>query len=396
MLQDVNLPFGLDEYRSRLAKTRVAMAERGIEVLFVSDPSNMCWLTGYDAWSFYTFQGVIVSLEDDPIYWGRNMDTQAARRTTWLDEDHIVPYPDNYVQNPEHHPMQHLAEVLNGRGMSNSRIGVEADNYYYSAKADQSLRTSLGRDDLIDVTGLVNWQRAVKSAHEIQYMRIAGSILELVYEHIGNVIRPGMRKNDLVAEILHASITGTPEHGGDYAAIVPLLPTGADATASHLTWNDAPMEKGAGTFLELAGCFRRYHAPLCRSFFLGTPPPEVVNAEAALVEALSAGIDVARSGNTAADVANALASVLAKYGIDRGGARCGYPIGLSYPPDWGERTISLRPEDTTVLEPGMTFHFMPGLWMQDWGLEITETILITESGPAECLLDVDRSVMVFD
>lgn len=47
------------------------------------------------------------------------------------------------------------------------------------------------------------------------------------------------------------------------------------------------------------------------------------------------------------------------------GAHCGYPIGLSYPPDWGERTIFLRPEDRTVLEPGMTFHFMPGLWMDD-------------------------------
>jgi hypothetical protein len=82
--------------------------------------------------------------------------------------------------------------------------------------------------------------------------------------------------------------------------------------------------------------------------------------------------------------------------LDRGGARCGYPIGLSYPPDWGERTISLRTTDTTILEPGMTFHFMPGLWMDDWGLEITESIVITESGPAECLLDVPRELIVVD
>ena len=48
-------------------------------------------------------------------------------------------------------------------------------------------------------------------------------------------------------------------------------------------------------------------------------------------------------------------SVLAKYGIHKDG-RTGYPIGVSYPPDWGERTMSLRPGDTTVLQPGMTFH----------------------------------------
>ncbi|MBW3620622.1 MAG: ectoine hydrolase DoeA, partial [Actinobacteria bacterium] len=60
----------------------------------------------------------------------------------------------------------------------------------------------------------------------------------------------------------------------------------------------------------------------------------------------------------------------------------------------GERTISLRTTDESVLEPGMTFHFMPGLWMEDWGLEITESILIREDGPAETLADVPRQVFV--
>ena len=88
-----------------------------------------------------------------------------------------------------------------------------------------------------------------------------------------------------------------------------------------------------------------------------------------------------------------LAAPLEKEGIERG-ARCGYPIGLSYPPDWGERTISFRAEDETVLEAGMTFHFMPGLWMDDWGLEITEPILIRESGQAECLCNRPRELFV--
>jgi len=80
-------------------------------------------------------------------------------------------------------------------------------------------------------------------------------------------------------------------------------------------------------------------------------------------------------------------------GIDRG-ARCGYPIGLSYPPDWGERTISLRPEDDSELRPGMTFHFMPGIWMHDWGLEITESILIRDEGPAAAFCAAPRRLFV--
>jgi len=73
-------------------------------------------------------------------------------------------------------------------------------------------------------------------------------------------------------------------------------------------------------------------------------------------------------------------------------ARCGYPIGLSYPPDWGERTISFRDSDETVLEPGMTFHFMPGIWMDDWGLETTEPMLIKPDGPAEPFCTIPRKI----
>jgi ectoine hydrolase len=100
-------------------------------------------------------------------------------------------------------------------------------------------------------------------------------------------------------------------------------------------------------------------------------------------------------GNTAGDVARALFGSLERAGIKKD-SRCGYPIGISYPPDWGERTISFRKEDETVLEAGMTFHFMPGLWMDDWGMEITESILIRDRGPAECFCDRPRRLFVKD
>ena len=83
-----------------------------------------------------------------------------------------------------------------------------------------------------------------------------------------------------------------------------------------------------------------------------------------------------------------------KYGIEKNN-RTGYPIGLSYPPDWGERTMSLRSGDRTELQPGMTFHFMTGLWMENWGLEITESIAITAGAP-ECLANVPRKLVVKD
>ena len=53
----------------------------------------------------------------------------------------------------------------------------------------------------------------------------------------------------------------------------------------------------------------------------------------------------------------------------------------------------MRSGDTTVLEAGMTFHFMTGLSLADWGLVTTESIVITHGAP-ECLANVERKLFV--
>jgi ectoine hydrolase len=394
-MPDIALNFSREEYADRLARTREAMTARGIDTLLASDPSNMAWLTGYDGWSFYVHQAVVVPPDGEPLWFGRGQDAQGAKRTCWIDEAQIVGYPDHYVQSTERHPMEVLAATLIERGLDKGTIGVEMDNYWFSAAAFATLQKHLPNASFVDATGLINWQRAVKSRQELDYMRIAGKIVSAMHERILAVIEPGMRKCDLVAEILDAGTRGVEGHGGDYPAIVPLLPSGSDAAAPHLTWDDRPMKTGEGTFFEIAGCYKRYHCPLSRTVFLGKPTDTFLDAEKAVLEGMEAGLEQARPGNTCEDIANAFFAVLARRGIVKDN-RTGYPIGLSYPPDWGERTMSLRPGDRTELRPGMTFHFMTGLWMEDWGMEITESIAIAPDGGPELLADVPRALFVKD
>lgn len=387
-----NLKFSREEYADRLAKTRRAMESKGIELLIVSDPSNMAWLTGYDGWSFYVHQAVIVPPTGEPVWFGRGQDAAGAKRTAYLGHDNIVGYADHYVQSTERHPMDFLSEVLVARGWGKLSVGVEMDNYWFSAAAFASLTKHLPNARFADATGLVNWQRAVKSPTEIDYMRKAARIVEAMHARIVDKVEVGMRKCDLVAEIYDAGTRGVDGIGGDYPAIVPLLPSGADASAPHLTWDDRPMRADQGTFFEIAGCYNRYHCPLSRTVFLGKPTQAFLDAEKATLEGMEAGLAAAKPGNTCEDIANAFFAVLRKYGIVKDN-RTGYPIGLSYPPDWGERTMSLRPGDRTELQPGMTFHFMTGLWLETMGLEITESILITGTG-VECLANVPRKLFV--
>ena len=385
--------FTQQEYQERITKTRAKMVDIGLDAIFVTDPSNMSWLTGYDGWSFYVHQGVVLTMTGDPIWWGRAMDAVGAGRTVFMnDSEKIRGYDDSFVQNPSKHPMQELATLLADHGLAHARIGVEMDNYYYTAAAHASLTTSLSSATFKDATGLVNWQRAVKSPQEITYMRRAARIVETMHARILELAEPGLRKNDLIAEIYATGIRGADGHWGDYPAIVPMAPSGMDATAPHLTWDGRLMKKGEATFFEIAGAHKRYQCPQSRTLFLGDVPTKYRNAEAAVLDAIDAGLEQAKPGNQAQDIANAFNTVLSKAGFEKEG-RCGYAIGISYPPDWGERTISFRAGDTTVLEAGMTFHFMPALWLDDGGLEITEPILITQNGH-ECLCNTPRSLWV--
>ncbi len=393
-MPDIPLNFSRAEYAARLDKTRRAMEAAGVELLVVTDPSNMNWLTGYDGWSFYVPQCVIVPPHGEPLFFGRGMDAVGARFTAWIGEESIIGYPDDYVMNPAKHPMELLAQILTDRGWGRLRVGVEMDNYWYTARSHAALAAGLPDARLSDTTGLVNWQRAVKSPAELDYMRKAGEIVTAMHACILEVVAPGIRKNDLVAEIMATGVRGVPGAGGDYPAIVPLLPSGREAAAAHLTWDDRPMRAGEGTFFEIAGCHHRYHCPLSRTVFLGKPPQVFVEGEKAVLEGMEAGLEAARAGNTCEEFAGAFYAVLKKHGITKDG-RTGYPIGVSYPPDWGERTMSLRPGDRTVLEPGMTFHFMTGLWSDDMGLEITESLVITEGAP-ELLANVPRQLFVKD
>ena len=109
-------------------------------------------------------------------------------------------------------------------------------------------------------------------------MRKAARITEKIQTFAIDRAEPGLAKNALAAGILAEVILGIDEDWGDYPAIVPLLPSGSDAAAPHLTWDGRPMNSGEATFFELSGVYRRYHAPCSRTVFLGTPPDHIKRA----------------------------------------------------------------------------------------------------------------------
>jgi Xaa-Pro dipeptidase len=387
-------PFAKGEYLTRIQRAKERMEKAGIETLLVADPANMNYLSGYDGWSFYVPQVLILTMgEQEPIWIGRAMDANGAKHTTFLSPEDIIGYPDDYVQSPVKHPMNFIAEVLKERDLTGRVIGLEMDAYYFTAKCFIELKKSLPKAIFEDACLLVNWARIVKSPQEIEYMRQAGKIVEKVMQTAIDKVAPGVRECDAVGSVYYAQISGTEAYGGDYTAFVPMMPSGEKTSTPHLTWTDDRYESEQAVNLELAACRHRYHCPMARTVYLGKNPPQRLKDTAeVVVEGLNTALDTVKPGVTCEEIELVWRNVIAKVGLVKE-SRIGYSMGLSYPPDWGEHTASLRPGDKTILQPNMTFHMILGMWMDDWGFECSESFRVTETGH-ETFADFPRKLFV--
>ena len=87
-----------------------------------------------------------------------------------------------------------------------------------------------------------------------------------------------------------------------------------------------------------------------------------------------------------------MTNALAQYNTFKD-SRMGYSVGLNFPADWDEHTISIRLNDKTVVEKNMVFHIMPEMWNDDYGFELSETIVVTENG-CQALANVPRILFI--
>ena len=385
--------FEKKEYKERLAKVKVAMLSKGIDLLVSHDPANMNYLTGYDAWSFYYAQCVLVHVnEDEPICFLRAQDVGGAYIKTYLKDKNIIKYDEKYIHTWPLHPYQYLVEIIKQRKWDKSNIGLEMDSHYFTAFCYKKIKTGLPDAKLKDSERLVNWVRFVKSDAEIDLMRIASRITEKGMKTAFESINPDVRQCDAIAAIQKTLFSGTPEFGGDYPSIATLLPTGKGTSASHLTATEDKFVSGEASIIEISGVFKRYHCPMARTVLLGKKDQKKIDTMKATNEALDAGIEATKPGNTADDVAQKFWKVLDKYGIKKE-SRTGYSIGIGYPPDWGEHTLNIQKGDKTVLQPDVTFHMIAVMQFGDWGVEASESIRVTEKG-SELFCSLSRELHV--
>jgi Xaa-Pro dipeptidase len=389
------LPFEKKEYQDRIRKVKISMDEQGIDVLLITDPANMNYVSGYDAMSYYVPQGVIVATSlEEPICIVRLQDLYCATETTWMSEQNVIAYPDKYLWEPKVlHVMDFIGDFLKEKGLHNKRIGLEFDAYYFTAHWYKSLERTLPNAHFIDATSLVNWIRGQKSSKEIEYMNIAARTVEKSMYNAIEKIGAGVREAHVAAEIYSDLVKGTGMYGGEYPSLAPIMPAGERTAGAHFSWTtEGKYQENQLIYMELSGSYKRYHAPLTRTIFVGKAPQKVKDTAKIVIEGLHEALAVIKPGVSCEEVEKAWQTTINQYGLEKE-SRMGYTVGLSYPPVWTENTAYFKPGEKTILKPNMTFHMMPGVWLDGYGVAITETLRVTESG-SETITKFPRELFV--
>ena len=382
MRQRNDLVFPMAEYQRRLSAVRRRMDD--VDVFLITTPENVCYLTGFESPGHYYFLGLLIPREGEPVMVPRRLEDSGVQALTWIEDSR--PYEDH------EEPIAKVAETINRRGWSDKRIGYERNCWFFTAPQQEQLRHACRQATLVDCSGAVEQERLIKSEYEIRLMEKAARATEAGMRAGIDAVRAGVTENDVAAAMNYAMIKA----GSEWPAIVPFVASGYRGAIGHATWAGRTIEPGDIVMLELAGCLKRYHAPLMRTGFVGEPDKRVRQAERVVQNAFQAMLDAIRPGVTAAEADAAGRELIAasRFGGEQG-SRSAYSVGIGLPPDWGEgHILSMQPGESRPLSTNMTFHVLP--WVQvpgEGGISFSETIRVTEDG-CELLTRFDRSLFI--
>ncbi|MDF0498636.1 M24 family metallopeptidase [Bradyrhizobium yuanmingense] len=378
--------FPRTEYMRRLSAVKSDMAQRDVDALVVFHASNIAYLTGYTAQSAYVPQALVISAQrEEPTFILRRMDAPAALHQTYLEHGNVVAYAEDLIANPEKDGYDAIIDCIHELGHANRTVGLEQSGDL-PARVLEKFRTRLSKARIVDGGKSVHWIRMVKSDLELAVMREAAAISDAAIMRAADVIRPGVREADAIAEIIGTLVRGANGKVGTALAQISLCSSPRTGTA-HIAWSDDVFRNGSQINLELGGKRHGYCAGIMRTFSIGAPSDRLRHVHEAEVEGLEAALNVVRPGATCSDVADAFDRKLEKFGLKKE-SRCGYAIGLN----WTEPTASIKHGDMTELKPNMTFHLMLGNWIdEDFGYAISETFRVTESG-VEVLTSAPRKL----
>jgi Xaa-Pro dipeptidase len=363
-------PFTDTELAARVAAFRKLIAAQNLDVALVSSSENVFYLTGLDHWGYFAPHLLFVPADGEMVLVTRAMEKVSIEKQ---------------VRNAAFrgHPDTETAADLGARilqEMKPRRIGFECWSAGLSHGFAQRLQAGAPEAEWVDITGMIDDMRLVKSPAEQALMRRAAKVTDAAAEAAIAAIHDGASERDVAAECQAAMVRA----GGDPVGFGPFIRPGSRLGEEHATWGNDAYRAGEPVFLELSGCVSRYHAPLGRLVHVGG----ISDADAKMAETVKTAFDAVlsalRPGARAGEVYQAWQDVADAAGLAHYRRHhCGYAVGVGVPPTWtgGNKVTGLRAGSDMEIRPGMSFHVLS--WLMGTGKGdyfVSSPVLLTGQG----------------
>ncbi len=379
-------PFPKEELERRLEKVKASLSEQNLDGIIIAVPENIYYLTSMDHWGFFAAHVLVVNRDGEMAL--------ACRAMEQITFDNQVKNARFYGHQDDEELSDYVVQAMKDLGLSGARVALERRSLFLHLHHAEGILSKASDAEWVDGSGLVDELRQAKSPLEIEYTRKAARAADLGTSACIEVIRDGATDYEIAAEYMRVSTL----EGSEPTGFGPFIRPSTRLGEEHTTWRGETFSKGDAVFLENAGAYRKYQAPMGRLVYVGHAPEGAEKSAQLAIDGMQAICNAIKPGAKAGDAYAAWREVAASAGLaDYERHHCGYMVGIGFPPSWtgGSMVTSLFPNSDRILEVGMVFHAHS--WFTNTDVVdyfISNTVILNEDGAEVLTATTPESLIV--
>jgi len=364
----------------KLDRVRALMADRELDALVVRAPDNVLYLTNF--WGMKGYDACVFPAEGEPTLVCLEVSAEDAADRAWTSDVRLFKGYDPGDPRP---PTARVLEQAREAAAQFEKVGLELSLGTQASDRMVGEPTTYTRDwfdgfgSVADATPLLAEARAVKTAQELERMRLANAIAAAAMEHCKLVIEAGMTEAQIAAEWLgfvHGEGTGW-EGKVDLALGFSLVWSGAGIRTFTAT-TSRPVVESEPTLFEIWVCADGYWCDHTKNLVVGDLTPAYRELEAQLMAVYEDAVAFACPGASLAAL-----DLRVRAGIEE----MGFPGQPSHPICHGVGARAHEPPYAHqagggTISEGMVLAIEPGCYVETGGgLRVEDNFLITADGP---------------
>jgi Xaa-Pro aminopeptidase len=372
--------------KAKLERVRALMKDQDLSALVVRAPDNILYLTNY--WCMKGYDAVVFPREGEPVLIALEPQRGDAERNSWTKDLRLFGgYDERDPRPPQYRALDLALSVLKERGCTD-KVGLELNMGTQAADrmvGEPTTPTQAFFDafkkvagQVVDATPLLVEARAIKTAQEIERMRLANELAALAMEHTREHIRPGMKESEVGAMyegFVHGVGVGY-QGKVEMARAFTLVWSGAGIRTFTAT-GDRPVQKDEPTLLEIWVCADGYWTDLTKNICPGELTPRYQKLLELLLKVFNEAVRFAKDGADFPELDRLIRARIAEGGY---AGQPSHPIchgvgARAHEPPYAHQagTGKIRQNMVLAIEPGI-------YWPEGGGLRLEDNFLITEKG----------------